>query len=232
MANLGGIDMLSSASKDGNIVYGQFQISVHYKNLRFPLDPRIVAYYVTEKGWVVPPEMATLPIGGQITGSGLIASKASSQLRFNTEGKNIVVVGRNPETVSSDFEEVEKVIKDQIDFDGVANAGYYELIAAGYTSGPIEASKAWKQFGGKLEVENHMPSILNESPTLFGIHLQKPNQLPSDIEWWDLSLTLQVTRPDKYHNFQFVKRSTDRQAVLDSAKETTSLIQSTVGLIQ
>ena len=72
--------MPSTDSKDGNIVYGQFQISVQYKNLRFPLDPRTVAYFVTEKGWVVPPEMATLPLGGQITGSGLIASKASSQL--------------------------------------------------------------------------------------------------------------------------------------------------------
>jgi hypothetical protein len=202
------------------------------RNLRFPLDPRTVAHFLTEKGWVIPSEMAVLPLGGNFSGAGVIATRGSSQIRFNTEAKVLAIIGRQEEQVTADFDEVENVITDVIDFDSKANADYYEVIAEGYCAAgrpPLDTLRTVAESSGLIR---RFDGLAGSRASLFGIHLMKDQGKPDDLDWWDLSLNVLVFRPEKYFGFHFVSRSQERAKVLAGAKAIGATVRDAVARLE
>lgn len=218
--------------KEQSIHYSRVHLAVKYSTLRFPLDPRTVAHFSTEKGWIVPPDMAMLPLGGVMTGAGLIASKGSSQIRYNTESKVIAVEGRQGQQVAGDFEELEAIITDVVDFDSKSHAEYYEMVAEGYCSGGRKPLESLAELGRTTQLTAKFDGLVGDSTSLFGVHLKKDKGDPGDSDWWDLSLAVLIFRPDKYYAFQLVRRSPVRDNVIEVTKGAGGIIKEAVARLE
>lgn len=215
---------MSEKAEASRLVYHRVHIGLKYATLRFPLDPRELAQFLPEKGWIIPSAIVELPLGGALRGEGLLARKASSQVTWNADAQVIAVAGRNPENVAEDFEQVEAVIEHDIGYDSAAHALFYELVAEALVRTKTEPINSVRALGEKMGLLSLFEKAIHSDVSLFGLRLAPSKGGPEDSEWYEVNVSPLVFHPRKHLSVQVVWRSKERADVMTATKQLSDLI--------
>lgn len=186
--------------------YGRVRMTVTLTSVIFPLDFVDLTQALKKKQYDVTVDLPTAGIGRRVGGAGIVAKKGDISVVADSERRFVGVDGRSPKDVSSSFEQLAQILKDELWVDVHAQVAFYEVNMRLSVLARGNPTKAITKFFENLEGVQVLESIIGERTSLFTIRLVPKDKLPSGNEWFDIRLEPDVSRPERAMTVEIVYR--------------------------
>jgi len=178
----------------------------------YPIDSNDFAQILRTKGYIINEISPSIgPIRLEIPGQ--LAEKDGNQVILDTNMQILAVDGQNPKAILSIFNELEKIIKEDMKIEYNDNVKFYETFVDCHIYTEKNPRKIIEDLSKKDEIAEAFTEILKIPVSPFTLRYASKNSLPNGPEWIDVRLEPFVKRADKIYSFNLVYRSVDGENV-------------------
>lgn len=208
---------MSSASVAGLKVL-EVDYSVRLGYVIFPLDFRDLMDALVRNGYELPtPTRPLPPRPTRVGGTGTIARKGEYEVRVNTDMGVIGIHGKSLDATMDAFEELCKVISNELHLDLEKNVRLY-MINAHYN---LDTGKNPCDQIARVTGENpyfaKFDEILGRQISLFSIRLMPKGKIPNQEEWFDISIEPDILKVGTYY-IHLIFRNPDKKKSMNFIK--------------
>ncbi|MBM4462887.1 MAG: hypothetical protein FJ012_06065 [Chloroflexi bacterium] len=195
--------------------YANVRMTVTLAPVIFALDFGDLARALKKNGYDLALQVPPLAIGQRIGGSGIIAKKGNITIVADSERRYVGVDGTSLPDVLSSFDELTRIVKDDLWVDIRAKAAFYEAIVRMNVLGHVNPTETVESFFSNLDAVKALEPILGEPTSLFTIRLVPKGKLTGEQEWFEVKIEPDLARPDSTYMVEVVYRKSDYEKVKD-----------------
>ncbi|OGD55909.1 hypothetical protein A3K81_04930 [Candidatus Bathyarchaeota archaeon RBG_13_60_20] len=140
----------------------------------------------------------------------------------------LAVDGQNPRAILSIFNELEKIIKEDMRIEYNENVKFYETVVDYHIYTENNPRKMIEDVSKQDEIAEAFTEILKIPVSPFTLRYASKNILPNGPEWIDVRLEPFVKRADKIYSFNLVYRSVDGENVKTILESVEDIIKQLV----
>jgi len=191
---------MNSKVSDIKITSQEFRYGVRLKYVLFPIDIRDIREVLAKNGFELSSIRGLIPTRPfTVDFSGDVGRKGEATVYMDTSHGTLAVYGKSNKDVIEAFEQVSKIIRNELGFDLHSNVWYYEIsthYAVKTGSSPILNIS---RIVGDNPHFAKINSILGEEVASFSLRLSPKDRLPNDENWFDISIEQDLLLAEVYH---------------------------------
>jgi len=208
----------------------RIRLSMRTDYIFYPIDSNEFAKYIEKYGYEIkqPPQQVS---GIVLELAGKLAEKEGNIISLDTNRQILGVDGDDPQKVIEIFNELEKIIKDDMGIDFSSSIKFYEAILDYhiYSSNNPRLRVESKMSG---EFDSVFSEIVGKELSPYTIRYATKGISPDSVEWLDFRIEPFVRRADKIYAFNMVHRSQDGDDVKSTMETILDKINGIVNTLE
>lgn len=211
----------------------RFSFSVRLASIFFPIESGEALDVSRKVGFVLiselPPEV---PTGARIIIGGTIARKGDCSIFMDPDRGVLGVRGKHVLEVLSYFDQIQDLIKADLNIDLDADARFYEISAElSITTGKDPIAATTRLFANSKDLAR-LGRLVDAEVSSYGIRLVPANHAPTGEEWFDYRIEPQVTKPRSEYHSVVVYRSRTKANVVTVSQTLEDRVKNLIKAIE
>ncbi|MGH7204579.1 MAG: hypothetical protein ACREI2_00060 [Nitrospiraceae bacterium] len=213
--------------------YRQVSLSVRYNSVLFPFDTIQFLSTISKEGFLQQQQpVGPLPPGVRIEASGIVGRKGAVSVRIDADRLIFGVNAPDVETVLSEMNTLESLLKSAHSFESSSLAKFYELLAGITIKAKKNPVECWRSHFAEVPVLKKMSQLLERRISPFGVRLAPSGELPNQTNWFEIHIVPNVPLSTDYHDVEVVYRHSSREDVFTFAKKLDAVLSAILSIVE
>ena len=217
--------MASSARENVNIKWERVSLIERFATVLYPFEPTELLRELPKLGYIVAERIL---FGARLESGKPIATKGNVELIINQDNKTLGVMGRDIESVLTEFMNLREFWMKQLDPSPNTRTHYVEIDCDAWAKAqrsPIEA------FGGLWEGSARMQrlgKLLKCDVTTFGLDICPPNTDTNSPDWFEIWIHPVVASSNTRYHIKVIWRKQQLDDVLRILKDIDNTVKEVI----
>ena len=214
------------------LAYRQLSLAVKYDSVLFPFDTVQFLKSLSKEGFILPESVdQPVPLGAKFEVSGIVARKAETAIRLDTQRYILGVHSSDTKTVLAQLDSLEALLKTEFSLDNACLAQYYEFLSTLTVKVQKNPLESWHAHFAPLPIIDRFSQVLGMNVSPFGIRLAPKGEVPNQANWFDIRIEPSVQLATNYLNIEVVFRNTSREEVFTFVGKFEDTVRDLVSLV-
>lgn len=217
-------------------LYMRVSLTVTYDSVLFPFDAGSLLRSLARQGFLVPESLLkailAAPHVARLEPSGAVARKGEVVIGMNAERKTMSVHASGPQSVLSEMESLESLLKDEFGVDSSSIAQFYEFTASLSIKAGKNPLESWGAQLGQSPMIQEVSEVIGIDVSLFGLRLVGKGQVPMQTDWFDIRIEPLVHSPTTHHYVEIVFRNSGRDTVFGFVRELERTLEGLISMLE
>jgi len=190
------------------------RFSIRFDFILFPFDVIEFVEQLARAGYTptIPPPPK--PVGQvRLSVKGKIAQKGDVEVEMNDDRGVITVSSVAPALAMQSLNEILQIVRDKLGVDLNAKAIFYEMMGNFGVKTGKNALEAMARFNEKNSNIKDLGDILGQDVSGYTLRIVPKDQVPSSVEWLDITIEPNITKPSTNYKVQAIYRSKEKSKV-------------------
>lgn len=213
--------------------FASIRLALRFNYVIFPLDQRDFFAGLRDIGFIIVKELPrNVPPGMTATVAGAIARVDGMVLDMDMDRQVIGLEGSSVELVIEKFGQVESLLSDRFGLDLGQNTMFYETIASFQLQTGREPISTMSKLPGFERTIDCFGTVMGRTVTPLAIRMRLSESLPSDKEWFEITIEPFMINPKARYYVSTIFRSPERNKVVDFTKQLQTRVSEVVNSLE
>ena len=206
--------------------------SIVTDHIFFPLDLRDVRPVLARNGFELSHLTSPLPVRPiRVGGGGMIARKENFSVNMDFDRNIVGLSGKSSERIIEVFDELTKILKDEMRVDLASRARYYEMVSHYHVITNRKPSERFSRICEGMEIFEKIEKIMGFPVSSFGLRISPKGSDPDEVEWFDVAVEPDTPQPNKYY-CGIVFRSKEKEKVTQQILRDREFVRQLIEVIE
>ncbi len=214
--------------------YRQLSLAVKYSSVLFPFETLPFVKAIRQQGSFVTEGVMERPVpfGARLEVSGTIGRKGEISVRVEADKQILAVQAPDTNSLTTEMDSIESLLKKEFDFDSSALAHYYEFLASLTLKAKGNPLERWPVHFKAVPILKKASKVLGMEVSPFGVRLAPRGELPNQPDWFEIRIEPLVRAPTYHHDVEVIFRHSRRNEVFSFVRKFEDILGSLMSLVE